>query len=141
MLDSVPRSRSQRRARGVVGHGFRTDLLVLTSLGFDLKTSVVGILDTGDIARQVFGPPDSPHGLRLGRLFAKLRCPFDRLHIGGNDANLALRALLLLAVEGYRGYKESLDDAAQDRLEMIQAIGRSSLSCLSPPLTIAFTEE
>jgi hypothetical protein len=52
----------------------------LTSFGFDLKISVVGILNTSDIARQVLGPPDSPHDLRLGRLLTKIKCLFDRLY-------------------------------------------------------------
>jgi hypothetical protein len=45
MLDSLEQLLDQDRNLVLVGHGFSEDLLVLISLGFDLKTSVVGLAD------------------------------------------------------------------------------------------------
>ncbi|TVY12864.1 hypothetical protein LARI1_G009457 [Lachnellula arida] len=107
----------------LVGHGFAADLHVLKALGFDLETSIIGILDTEAEARAVFGPPDERGGLRLGRVLARLKCSVGGCHVAGNDANFILCALLLLAAEAYSGSEDSLDESARERLEIIKAIG------------------
>ena len=80
----------------LVGHGIAGDQTLLKVLGFDLETSVVGVLDTEDLAQYAIGGPK----LRLRRLLTELKCPFDNVHCAGNDAHFALRALLLLPVQG-----------------------------------------
>jgi hypothetical protein len=120
-----------------VSHRMEGDQTLLKVLGFDLETSVVGVLDTEDLAQHAFGGPK----LRLRRLLTKLNCPFDNLHCAGNDAHFALRALLLLAVQSYLGF--DVDDVARDRLEMLQAIDQAPfpLPCLSTPIAAALAEE
>jgi len=121
----------------LVGHGIAGDRTLLKVLGFDLETSVVGVLDTEDLAQYTFGGPK----LRLRSLLTERKCPFDNLHCAGNDAHFASRALLLLAVQGYLGF--DVDDVARDRLEMLQAIGQAPLPlpCLSTPIAAALAEE
>jgi hypothetical protein len=120
-----------------VGHRMEGDQTLLKFLGFDLETSVVGVLDTEDLAQHAFGGPK----LRLRRLLTKLNCPFGNPHCAGNDAHFALRALLLLAVQSYLGF--DVDDVARDRLEMLQAIDQAPLPlpCLSTPIAAALAEE
>jgi len=117
----------------ILGHGIAGDRTLLKVLGFDLKTSVVGVLDTEDLAQCTFGGPK----LSLRSLLTELKCPFDNLHCAGNDAHFALRALLLLAVQSYRGF--DVDDVARDRLEMLHAIGQAPLPlpCVSTPIAAA----
>ncbi len=121
----------------LVGYGIAGDRALLEVLGFDLETSVVGVLDTEALAQYTFGGPK----LRLRSLLTELKCPFDNLHCAGNDAHFALRALLLLAVQGYLGF--GVDDVTRDRLEMLQAIGQAPLPlpCLSTPISAALVEE
>jgi hypothetical protein len=121
----------------LVGHGIAGDQTLLKVLGFNLETSVVGVLDTEYLAQYLFGGPR----LRLRSLLIELKCPFDNLHCAGNDAHFALRALLLLAVQGYLGF--DVDDVARDRLEMLHAIGQAPLPhpCLSTPIPAALAEE
>ncbi|PMD21492.1 hypothetical protein NA56DRAFT_127805 [Hyaloscypha hepaticicola] len=121
----------------LVGHRIARDHTLLKVLGFDLETSVFGVLDTGDLAQYIFGGPK----LRLRSLLTELKCPFDNLHCAGNDAHFALRALLLLAVQSYLGF--DVDDVARDRLKMLQAIGLAPLPlpCLSTPIVAALAKE
>ena len=70
-----------------MGHGFSSDLPVLQSLGFDLETSVVGIVDTEAVASAFFG---IRNGLRLKNILARLKCPVERCHVAGNDASFTL---------------------------------------------------
>ena len=135
LLDSIEELVDRTRNIILVGHGFSSDLHVLRSIGFDLETSVVGILDTEAMARTIFGPSDTRGGLRLKNILAKLNCPVERCHVAGNDANFTLRALLLLVAECYFGFEDSLNDKARERLEKIKAIGHSPLLRLSAPPT------
>ena len=89
--DSTPRTRNIV----LVGHCFRNDVGVLRALGFDLETSVVGILDTQRIASQITKGPYTS----LSALLKELQTPCRRLHIAGHDAYYTLRALLLLAIK------------------------------------------
>ncbi|KAK0100028.1 hypothetical protein ONS95_013157 [Cadophora gregata] len=86
----------------LVGHGLRTDLLVLRRRGvmFENIRSIVGLLDTTYIARDLLGM-----NFRLEGLLKFLLCPVENFHLAGNDANYALRALLMLAYHDLRsGY-------------------------------------
>ncbi len=88
-------------------------------------SSVVGILDTEDIAHYVFPPPYEPRAFRLNNLLRRLQCPYDKLHTAGNDANFTLRVVLLLAIESCR--EELLDSAARERLYRIETMARAPL--------------
>ncbi|KAH8820755.1 hypothetical protein F5884DRAFT_850001 [Xylogone sp. PMI_703] len=109
-----------RRNRNIVlvGHGVSEDLAVLTSLGFNLKTSIISILDTANVAFEL-GISRST----LGRLLDELECPKStaRLHNAGNDANFTLRALILLAIKGYNT-QEPGTPVEEDQLLRIEAL-------------------
>ena len=101
----------------LVGHAFWNEWKVLRRFNFDLQTSVVGILDTDQIASTM-----SQWGsMRLGSLLSDLDCPFQHLHTAGNDAYFTLRALLMLAI---RGCPDEVidDDRHQDKLTALMAI-------------------
>ncbi|KAH6715088.1 hypothetical protein BKA61DRAFT_721797 [Leptodontidium sp. MPI-SDFR-AT-0119] len=80
----------------LVGHGVPGDMAVLKDLGFDFQENrVVARLDTYLLARDL----QMGH-LSLENLLIKLNCPCNlKFHNAGNDANCALRALLLLGVK------------------------------------------
>lgn len=83
----------------LTGHGIGVDLQTLHHLGIDLCTSIVGALNTGQIASRApfpFSPPP-----RLWHLLTTLQCPFEKLHSAGNNAHFTIRALLLLAAKSY----------------------------------------
>lgn len=82
-----------------MGHDFRNDLKVLNLLDFDLRTSIVGILDTGKIVSIML--PNVP--TMVSSVLSELQCPFQNLHTAGNDAYFTLLALLLLAIRSYTG--------------------------------------
>jgi hypothetical protein len=71
LLDSIEALVDRTRKIILVGHGFSSDLPVLQSLGFDLETSVVGIVDTEAVASAFFG---ISNGLRLKNILARLKC-------------------------------------------------------------------
>ena len=76
----------------LVGHGISSDLAVLKSLDFFEHTNIMAKLDTYLLARNL----QLGH-LKLKDLLTQLHCPIHfRFHNAGNDANLALRAVLLL---------------------------------------------
>jgi hypothetical protein len=81
LLDSIEELVDRTRNIILVGHGFASDLPVLRSIGFDLETSVVGILDTQAMAHTIFGPSDTRGGQRLKNILAKLNCPVERCHV------------------------------------------------------------
>ena len=88
----------------LVGHGLRTDLLVLRRRGirFEEVKTVIGILDTTYIARDLLGI-----NFRLEALLKFLLYPIKNIHLPGNDANYTLRVLLLLAYYGLRSSHSS----------------------------------
>ena len=117
----------------LVGHGCERDLAALSSLGFNLKASVVDILDTANIASEL-----QMKGLSLGRLLDKLKCPKARLHNAGNDAHFTLRALILLAIKGHEE-QDPVDEPqveerrkVVERLEALRALALTSLPIASP---------
>lgn len=111
----------------LVGHAFLSDLRVLESLGFDLKTSIIGIIDTDLEARGILGESEVRRGSRLRDVLERLRCHVGGCHIAGNDANFTLRVLLLLAAEAHSGSEDSLNETMRERLNMINAICHSLL--------------
>jgi hypothetical protein len=125
-----------RRDRNIVlvGHGFGGDLAALSSLGFDFQTSVIGILDTANISSEL-GMERST----LGRLLGDLECPKSsaRLHNAGNDANFTLRALILLAIKGYRQQLKldafMVKEEVVARMEALQALAMTPLPGVRQP--------
>jgi len=105
----------------LVGHAIRNDMAVLRYLKFDIRTSILGILDTQQIAPEVISASSGS----LRDILTELRCPFDNLHSAGNDANFTLRALLLLAVQSYAD--ETLCQEDQRTLESIKGIAESPI--------------
>ncbi|KAL2061898.1 hypothetical protein VTL71DRAFT_7276 [Oculimacula yallundae] len=80
----------------LVGHGLPGDLAAIRALGFDLqKNKVVVILDTYLLAQDL-----QMGEFSLRKLLIELNCPCRMaLHNAANDANFALRALLLLGIK------------------------------------------
>jgi hypothetical protein len=84
----------QDRSIVLVGHGMSSDLSALRALGLDFK-QVVAKLDTYLLARNV-----KLGELSLKNLLVELKVPCNlKFHNAGNDANVALRALLLLGIK------------------------------------------
>ena len=102
----------------LVGHGMGPDLKVLEFLQFDQRTSIVGILDTGKIASAVLTLPNIVSA--LSSIPSELQCPFQNLHVAGNDAYFTLRVLLSLAIRSYTG--EVVDSRHQEILAALKAI-------------------
>ncbi|CAG8950034.1 hypothetical protein HYFRA_00004368 [Hymenoscyphus fraxineus] len=104
----IPDERSSdcQRFRDIVlvGHGLRSDLYLLRQRGIMYANinTIVAKLDTTYIAREVLGV-----GGRLPSLLKILQCPYENCHTAGNDANFALRALLILSYYGLREYATS----------------------------------
>ncbi|KAH8816741.1 hypothetical protein F5884DRAFT_829903 [Xylogone sp. PMI_703] len=109
----------------LVGHGCGGDLAALNSLGFDLRKSIIGILDTGNIASELgMGFP------KLERLMNDLRCPIPSgmFHNAGNDANFTLRALLLLGIRGYE--QQNSHDTNKDVMARVHALRNIAMAPL-----------
>jgi hypothetical protein len=129
------------RSRNIVlgGHNLPSDFQVLRSIGFDLSTSIVGYTDTADAACAILNTPSGQaessvtSGFRLRNLLLKLGLVVYRCHIGGNDANFTLRALLLLAIEAF-DRSGSSNEPVMEILEKIKSIALDPIpSPLSPP--------
>jgi hypothetical protein len=108
------------RGRNVVfvGHGVTNDLLALQALKFRFPNDLVAVMDTLQVAREM----RKDWVGSLGELLRVLGCPHTRLHCAGNDANFALKALLLLAAMRFEkqvGERRIVDD--------LRRIGRQEL--------------
>lgn len=99
----------------LVGHGILNELQALQALGFEFSRPPSGILDTARVANEVF----QFWGGSLRDLLVLLECPFNKLHIAGNDANFTLRALLLLAVKWCMNQQRQEDDKILSILQHI----------------------
>lgn len=77
----------------LVMHGITSDLSFLRNLGFDLQSRYV--IDTSNVLASGIRRKKN---LSLKILLTALKIPLSSLHIAGNDAHLALRALLMIAV-------------------------------------------
>ncbi|KAI1325297.1 hypothetical protein F5Y16DRAFT_423211 [Xylariaceae sp. FL0255] len=75
-----------------VGHGIGNDIKSLEAIGFDFSKYSMTAVDTYDLAKRVLHKR-----LTLGNLLSELQCQHSGLHCAGNDANFALRAMLLLS--------------------------------------------
>ncbi len=125
-LDSlVPRTRNIV----LVGHDVVNDLKILQLLHFDLHTSIVGILDTRKIVSTILALSNISH--RLSSILSELGCPFQNLHVAGNDAYFTLRVLLLLAIRSYTD--KVVDSRHQEVLAALKAITNVSIPRRSDP--------
>lgn len=90
----------------LIGHGLRSDLLIMRDRGINLEeiSTVVGKLDTAYLAMEILGLK-----LSLKGLITTLGCPSAKSHHAGNDADSALRAFLLSTYYGLRPSASSLD--------------------------------
>ena len=100
-----------------VGHGILNDIKVLRSLDFQFPALLSTVIDTCQVANQVFEIWSGS----LGDLLRRIECPFNRLHCAGNDANFALRALLLLAVRGLTN-KQQIQEGGYNTLAILQQV-------------------
>lgn len=132
MLQCINKLICRDRNIVLIGHGVSGDLAALSSLGFDFQSSIIGILDTTNIAFEL----QISHST-LGRLLNELECPRStaRLHNAGNDANFTLRALILLAIKGYK--MQGLDTSAKDdklvKIEALQYLATTPLPGVRRP--------
>jgi hypothetical protein len=102
-----------------VGHGIINDLQALQALGFQFPALLSGVLDTFQVANEVF----QFWAGSLGDLLLSLGCSFNRLHCAGNDANFTLRALLLLAAQGFTSQQQQRDQTGDyDTLSVLRQI-------------------
>ncbi|KAI1124179.1 hypothetical protein F5Y10DRAFT_250094 [Nemania abortiva] len=69
---------------------------MLRALGYKFSTSIY-IVGTFLVAKEAFGYCE----YSLIELLRRLQCPFNNLHVGGNDAHFTLRACLLLVLYKY----------------------------------------
>jgi DNA polymerase III epsilon subunit-like protein len=123
MLKTISKYACQDRNIVLVGHGFGQDLAALSSLGFDFQASVIGILDTANVATEL-----QMNLSTLGRL-EQLGCPKSsaRLHNAGNDANFTLRALILLAIKGYDEQTLDTSRVEEERVDALRAVAMTPL--------------
>lgn len=100
----------------LVGHHVANELRILQHLHFDLHTSIVGILDTKKIVSTML--PNISQ--TLSSILSELQCPFQNLHVAGNDAYFTLRAILLLVIRSYTD--EMVHSRQQKILTALEAI-------------------
>lgn len=117
------------RTRNIIllAHDCTSELAILKKLGFDFKTGITAILDTQQLMTKVF---KNSHEFRsLEALLNKLGIQHKELHVGGNDANFTLKALMLLVVKSFNldSKSDSMDKQVQERLCKMAKIGESPL--------------
>lgn len=105
-----------------VGHGILNDIQALQALGFPFPARLSGTLDTSLVANEVF----QFWAGSLADLLLALRCPFNRLHCAGNDANFTLKALLLLVAEGFAN-QQQIEDQEHEMLAILRQISTSPI--------------
>ncbi|MCJ1328290.1 hypothetical protein MMC10_004966 [Thelotrema lepadinum] len=116
-----------------VGHGVKSDIKALQSLNFQFPALLSAIIDTRQVANQVFGT----FSRSLMGLLQRVECPFNRLHSAGNDANFTLRALLLLAVRGLAHRQPDMEGGSCNTLAILQQISSCPLPRWVNPELIA----
>jgi hypothetical protein len=128
MLGHIESLIPESRQVVLVGHDIRNDLHALRLLNFKFPTSIIGILDTSRIARELDVTASS-----LADLLEVFQCPFDRLHCAGNDAYFTLRVLLLLAIKSHG--KDNDEDNARhtSRLTILKDITNISIPHRTDP--------
>jgi len=103
------------------------DMYLLKKMGIDLMDttrypSIIGILDTACIATRILGPGIFGSTHSLENICELLDVSSFNPHVAGNDANFALKALLLLAVKSVENRDLTLEQ--KSRLLRIQAVAQ-----------------
>ncbi|KAI1325298.1 hypothetical protein F5Y16DRAFT_423212 [Xylariaceae sp. FL0255] len=98
-----------------VGHGIGGDLSALDAMGVTFNDYNITTIDTEKLGASIY---NKRH--KLGALLDELMCPYSNLHCAGNDANFALRAMLLLALK-IESNANGLD-LGDARVKLIKAI-------------------
>ncbi|KAG4436654.1 hypothetical protein IFR05_007869 [Cadophora sp. M221] len=89
----------------LVGHGMKAELDILESMQIDLEKagSVVGILDTKQLAFEIIGIETLQRGSSLEDIYRLIiNDRAGSFHNAGNDAECALRVLIMLALKVLR---------------------------------------
>ncbi|KAI1367787.1 hypothetical protein F5Y08DRAFT_348581 [Xylaria arbuscula] len=86
----IPQDRNRRVI--IISHGAQNELTILQVLGYKFSKNIYAF-DSFLAAKEKFGC-----GYSLSELLRRVRCPYDNLHVAGNDAFFTLRASLLLAL-------------------------------------------
>ena len=124
MLAAIEKHTPRDRNIVLVGHGMTEDGKVPSSLGSKLRNSAITSLDTYVIARNL-----GLKNLTLLELLQQLGCPRGKFHNAGNDANLSLRAVLLLAIKDF----ESEDLEIAEQVEALRAVAMAPLPRIIQP--------
>jgi hypothetical protein len=103
----------------LVGHGFGFEIKAMKGLGIDLTLapSVIEIFDTEFLGYEVFG---RDFKCSLSKITKEVGILGESFHNAGNDANLTLRAMLLLAIHQYD--PSELDRAQKEKIEMYKKL-------------------
>lgn len=94
----------------LVGHAVENELDIFHALGYALAHPYMEVINTVQVANEVYGP----WPCKLRELLKRLGCPFNRLHSAGNDANFTLKAALLLATYRCLDRKEAVVDRLRE---------------------------
>lgn len=111
LVHRIDRALPKDRRIILVGHAVENELDIFHALGYTLAHPDIEVINTVQVANEVYGP----WPCKLRALLRRLGCPFNRLHSAGNDANFTLKAALLLST--YRC--PDRNEAVFDRLRQI----------------------
>ncbi|KAK1248036.1 hypothetical protein MKX07_000924 [Trichoderma sp. CBMAI-0711] len=115
---------TQGREYVLVAHGISEDLRFLNNLDPNFVANACYILDIVNAAQH---PLQLYYRYSLEKLLEKLNIRYDRLHVAGNDAHFALRALLMLAVrDGKMAAPESITTADKELFQTLDAIAHAA---------------
>ncbi|KAL7823512.1 QDE-2-interacting protein [Trichoderma gracile] len=114
---------TQGREYVLVAHGINEDLKFLNNLEPNFATRACYVLDTVNAAQH---PLQLYYRYSLEKLLEELDIRYDRLHVAGNDAHFALRALLMLAVRDGQMAPESITTADNQLFHTLDAIAHAA---------------
>ncbi|KAH0495460.1 hypothetical protein TgHK011_009010 [Trichoderma gracile] len=115
-------SLTQGREYVLVAHGINEDLKFLNNLEPNFATRACYVLDTVNAAQH---PLQLYYRYSLEKLLEELDIRYDRLHVAGNDAHFALRALLMLAVRDGQMAPESITAADGELFNALSAVAHA----------------
>lgn len=85
----------RKRNNTILAHDIRNELAILKKLEFDLNTGISATIDTQQIMQHVSFTTGSRSARSPIKLLTTLGIEFENLHVGGNDANFTMKALVL----------------------------------------------
>ncbi|KAL7807321.1 QDE-2-interacting protein [Trichoderma aethiopicum] len=113
---------TQGREYVLVAHGINEDLKFLNNLDPNIAAKACYIMDTVNAAQH---PLQLYYRYSLEKLLNALGIRYDRLHVAGNDAHFALRALLMLAVRDGQMAPESITAADRELFNALNAVAHA----------------